>query len=463
MHELKTVTFDAEQIMEQAQVFASAWSLVGGCFDSGSMLAEAESMKAELRTMIEKTLAAAPTPAAQSALRDDQIRELVNQLRDTAIQFRDAKQLRARIAGIIVPVLKSAAQSAGQEAVAWAVYSGIGEMRKHSVHSEKAAAVEVASSIKSNTEVRPLYAAPVNGGEREVSGDTVADRLDAMADLCKPGSQAMSDLYAAATAWRKHLNPKRATDAPQVVVQPAHEQAARFAIDGAISYGMQGVNMPPDRDHWLAEYWEIGRKLAALSSPAKVGGDEFEFDYLGTSYTVYGSVDALRAFSSLYRRFMEVTAEASKVGGDELEAFESWARSKKLDMTPYCDSDDSFITYDSDFTSRAWDGWQARAALSADGGDRKDSVKALAKSVFSGTSSLRWLLNITTEFDRQDVRTRQAARLLDEFFDKAGVTNRAHLEHLWKCLHDVLGTDEVIEILNERDAAIAASTAKGDA
>ena len=30
-----------------------------------------------------------------------------------------------------------AANSAGQEAVAWAVYSGIGEMRKHSVRSEK--------------------------------------------------------------------------------------------------------------------------------------------------------------------------------------------------------------------------------------------------------------------------------------------------------------------------------------
>lgn len=38
-----------------------------------------------------------------------------------------------------------------------------------------------------------------------VTGATVADRLDAMADREQAGSQASSDLYAAATVWRKHL------------------------------------------------------------------------------------------------------------------------------------------------------------------------------------------------------------------------------------------------------------------
>lgn len=46
-------------------------------------------------------------------------------------------------------------------------------------------------------------------------------------------------------------------------------------------------------------------------------------------------------------------------------------------------------------------------------------------------STLRWLLNITTEFDRKDVRTRQAARLLDEFSGGDGRTNRELLEDLW--------------------------------
>ena len=44
--------------------------------------------------------------------------------------------------------------------------------------------------------------------------------------------------------------------------------------------------------------------------------------------------------------------------------------------------------------------------------------------------TLRWLLNLTTEFDRKDVRTRQAARLLDDFTDKHGRTNRENLEAL---------------------------------
>lgn len=62
-----------DQIMEQAQVFASAWSLVGGRFDSGNAMSDAEDAKAELRTMV-RSLAdlaaeivrpAAPQPEAQ--------------------------------------------------------------------------------------------------------------------------------------------------------------------------------------------------------------------------------------------------------------------------------------------------------------------------------------------------------------------------------------------------------------
>ena len=38
--------------MADAQVFASAWSLVGGQFDNGQMLGEAQAAKAELRAAI---------------------------------------------------------------------------------------------------------------------------------------------------------------------------------------------------------------------------------------------------------------------------------------------------------------------------------------------------------------------------------------------------------------------------
>jgi hypothetical protein len=50
-------------------------------------------------------------------------------------------------------------------------------------------------------------------------------------------------------------------------------------------------------------------------------------------------------------------------------------------------------------------------------------------------SALRWLLNLTTEFDRKDVRTRQAARLLDEYGSgEPFKTNREQLEELWRAL-----------------------------
>jgi hypothetical protein len=39
-------------VMEQAQVFASAWSLVGGIFDSGCALDDAEEAKDELAEMV---------------------------------------------------------------------------------------------------------------------------------------------------------------------------------------------------------------------------------------------------------------------------------------------------------------------------------------------------------------------------------------------------------------------------
>lgn len=46
-----------DTIMEQAQVYASAWSLIDGPFDHGNALATAEHEKAELRTLVGDTIA----------------------------------------------------------------------------------------------------------------------------------------------------------------------------------------------------------------------------------------------------------------------------------------------------------------------------------------------------------------------------------------------------------------------
>lgn len=47
-----------DKIMEQAQVFASAWSLVGGRFDTGNGLEEAEAAKSELSSLVARAILA---------------------------------------------------------------------------------------------------------------------------------------------------------------------------------------------------------------------------------------------------------------------------------------------------------------------------------------------------------------------------------------------------------------------
>ena len=56
-----------EKIMEQAQVFASAWSVVGGPFDGGDAMEVATQEKAELKRMVAELAAERDTLAAKLA------------------------------------------------------------------------------------------------------------------------------------------------------------------------------------------------------------------------------------------------------------------------------------------------------------------------------------------------------------------------------------------------------------
>ncbi len=64
------MTITIEKIMEQAQVFASAWSLVGGPFDQGNQLQLAEGEKERLEWMLEDFQEETDTNAAPDNLKE---------------------------------------------------------------------------------------------------------------------------------------------------------------------------------------------------------------------------------------------------------------------------------------------------------------------------------------------------------------------------------------------------------
>ncbi|MBD8632779.1 hypothetical protein IFT74_15550 [Oxalobacteraceae sp. CFBP 8755] len=74
------------------------------------------------------------------------------------------------------------------------------------------------------------------------------------------------------TWWNKGIAAARRAqpegEAPQAKDTPESmaQSNARFAIDGAIQYGRENRNEPPGTDHWLYEYWNIGRQLAQLGA-----------------------------------------------------------------------------------------------------------------------------------------------------------------------------------------------------
>lgn len=59
-----------ESLMEQAQVYASAWSLVGGVFDKGDALAHAEEEKERLEEMLDLFEDQVDTNAGNGNLRE---------------------------------------------------------------------------------------------------------------------------------------------------------------------------------------------------------------------------------------------------------------------------------------------------------------------------------------------------------------------------------------------------------
>ncbi|MEH6368519.1 MAG: host nuclease inhibitor protein [Pseudomonas marincola] len=92
-------TIDIDSVMSQAQVFASAWSLVGGTFDSGNAMEQAEEAKAELREMLTEFLSNTELRTVAEQLikwhsnKMSNVQALLDAPKDMEIRFGEDEQL----------------------------------------------------------------------------------------------------------------------------------------------------------------------------------------------------------------------------------------------------------------------------------------------------------------------------------------------------------------------------------
>lgn len=110
--------------------------------------------------------------------------------------------------------------------------------------------------------------APVAGEAKNYPGDNVAERLDKMADGQPPGSQAQSDLYAAATIWRKHIAhraaPQASAVAGEAVTWEAVRQELAIFLMGATGRSSKEWHRPLDN---ASEGGALARMRACLAAP----------------------------------------------------------------------------------------------------------------------------------------------------------------------------------------------------
>jgi len=113
---MKLTDEQIESIMEQAQVFASGWSLVGGPFDYGDALATAEQEKANLRAMLGE-LAAHPVADAAVAPNDER-KFTQGDMERYGKAYADARDARRTATTEVSPEFTDSARAA----LVWVLY-----------------------------------------------------------------------------------------------------------------------------------------------------------------------------------------------------------------------------------------------------------------------------------------------------------------------------------------------------
>ncbi|MEF3066344.1 hypothetical protein [Pandoraea apista] len=290
MPDHKTVTFDASQ-----------WQLVPK-FLSGAIAEALENARYECtenQEMWDVTLAAAPTPAAQSA---------------------------------------------GQEAALpswWPDFiQNVCELPDRTSPDDEPDAMVATAQELEDCALRAIEdaaedAAPVNGGERDLA--QAIHYPECWGTAAYPAlPSALAEVYASFKCTNDECG-ERAAETQQVgggIRGPLTDAQASRAR--SLAFNLRNVRDGEETliTHIAATAYSNGVQDASLTSPANVGGDERE------------------AFEAWYEA-AAMPAEAD------------WFKREADDPNEYAHGD----------TQSAWEGWQARAALSADGGDRKDAER----------------------------------------------------------------------------------------
>lgn len=165
--------------------------------------------------------------------------------RCTGMDMDDCENL----AGTIIGMAQQSKPPAQAEPVAYAVWWGLGFMRKHSVHFERATAEDVAANIKSYTEIRPLYAGP----QAATAGDERRHVICLCPDCTKPAAQAepVAPIEDAQRLW----------------------SAAEFLRAVWSQSGWTDDQIAERKFRVAYDLEQIGNRLAAESKPAAQGVD----------------------------------------------------------------------------------------------------------------------------------------------------------------------------------------------
>jgi hypothetical protein len=183
-----------DQIMEQAQVFASAWSLVGGPFDSGSALDDANDAKDELRTMVRSlaTLAAEAEKQAGPVASDKEDAELFRWLliaHDWGIcewDERESQWVRdSRSASVVRDAIRAACNPTAIRALLQRMDEAEAEVQEQARLNGMGAERELAPRARLDEAEKALQWRPIETAPENTEREVVVQWIDSDGAICR--------------------------------------------------------------------------------------------------------------------------------------------------------------------------------------------------------------------------------------------------------------------------------------